>query len=346
MANVSSSDTERARHSAVWLLVRQLYGPALAALIVASVAALGYVALEDYGWFDAIYMSFITMGTVGFGEVQPLGTGGRIWTIAVIIAGFGLFVYAAALLTSVFVSGEVARVIREQRRSKVRERLQGHVVVVGFGRVGQAATAAVLREQRSCVVVDSNPAAEIAVAASGAVFLLGDARDADVLRLAQVERAAALITALDDPSNAVVTLTARSLAADLRIVSRVGDVSWRDRLMRAGASQVVPVYESVGAGLAATALGSEVLAVLELAGMDMRAEELVVRSGSFAVGRSLRELMAEADNVHLLGLRRDVGLARWHEVEGPMQPGDVLVALGSSAALGRLALLVKSDTLG
>ncbi len=290
---------------------------------------------------DAVYMSIITMGQVGYGEVHPLSSAGRIWTVGVILAGFAVFVYSAATLTAMFLSGEITGAFREKRRAKMRRHMEDHVVIVGFGRVGRASADASLRAGRSCIVIDSNPAAGPAVSAAGANFLLGDARDVTVLHAAGVAKAAALITSLDDPSNAVVALTARSLAPDLRIVARVNDAAWRDRLMRAGASHVVPVYESVGSSMAATALDAEVLGVLAISGTDMRVEEMEVGTGAEAVGCDLRKLMESAPDVHILGLRQEAGVRRWHEADGPLHAGDTLVVLGNAAGLSLLTALVR-----
>jgi voltage-gated potassium channel len=313
----------------------------LAALVTIAVASLGYMVIEGWGWFDSVYMSVITMGQVGYGEVHQLTTDGRVWTIAVIVAGFGVFVYSAASLTALFLSGDVNAALRERRRSKVREHLKDHVVIIGFGRVGRASADAAVRTGRSCVVIDTSDGVEEAVTAAGAVFLEGDARDVTVLRTAGVSRAAALVTSLDDPSNAVVALTARSLAPDLRIVARVTDAAWRDRLMRAGASHVVSVYESVGASMAATALDAEVLGVLAIPGTDMRVEEIEVGVGSPAIGLDLRTLMREAPDVHILGLRQSEGLRRWHEADEPLHVGDILVVLGNATGLAVLTALVR-----
>ncbi len=323
------------------LLISRLRGPSLAALAAVALAATGYFLIEGWPPLDAIYMSVITIGQVGFSEVRPLSTAGRIWTIGVILSGFGVFVYSAASLTALFVSGEVAATLREKRRAKVRSHLRDHVVVAGFGRVGRSAVAAAVHSGKSCEVIDTNPDVEAEVSALGAVFLAGDARDADVLHAAAVERAVALISSLDDPSNAVVALTARSLAPSLRIVTRVTDPTWRDRLMRAGASHAVPVYESVGASLAATALDAEVLGVLPIQGTDMRVEEMEVGEGSQAQGADLRQLMAVADGLHILGLRRDDALTRWHEADDALRAGDVLVVMGDGPSLKRLTALVR-----
>jgi voltage-gated potassium channel len=290
-------------------------------------------------------MSTITMGQVGYGEVHPLSTAGRLWTIGTIVAGFAVFVYSAAALTALFVSGDVAAALRERRRSKVREHLHDHVVIVGFGRVGRASADAAVRAGREVVIVDTTEGLDDAITAAGAVFLKGDARDVTVQRTAGVQRAAALITTLDDPSNAVVALTARSIAPTLRIVARVSDANWSERLMRAGASHVVPVYESVGAGMAATALDAEVLGVLSIPGTDMRVEEIEVGAGSAAEDLDLRAVMHGAPDVHILGLRHDGQVRRWHEADDPLRAGDMLVVLGNAAALRRVNEMVRHGSI-
>ena len=338
---MKGDDMSYERPHARTLVLQRLRGPFVAALVAIVVASTGYVAIEGWSWMDAIYMSTITMGQVGYGEVHELGTAGRIWTMATIFAGFGVFVYSAAALTALFVSGDVAAALRERRRSKVREHLRDHVVIVGFGRVGRASADAAVRAGREVVIVDTTDGLDEAIEAAGAVYLKGDARDVMVLRTAGVTRAAALITTLDDPSNAVVALTARSIAPSLRIVARVSDSNWSERLMRAGASHVVPVYESVGAGMAATALDAEVLGVLAIPGTDMRVEEVEVGAGSEAEGLDLRTLGGAAPDLHILGLRHGGQVRRWHEADGPLRAGDMRVVLGNASALRRVNEMVR-----
>lgn len=325
----------------IWQGVR---GPLAAAVAAVAVASPGYVLIDGWGWFDAAYMAVITVFTVGYGEIDELSRWGRTWTMGVILAGFTVFVYSAASITALIVTGDVKAAIRNRRRAQMREHLSNHVIVAGFGRVGRAAAEAALRGGSACEVIDTDASREDAVLALGAVFLLGDARDATVLRHAGVARAAALISSLDDPSNAVVALTARSMAPDLRIVSRVTDVSWRNRLLRAGASEVVPVYESVGTNLTAIALDAEVHSVVPIAGTDMRVEEVEVGANSQAEGLDLRRLMQAAQGVHILGLRRDGEIRRWHEADEPLRADEVLVAMGSAKALGELNALLRRDS--
>ncbi|MFM7044817.1 MAG: potassium channel family protein [Ilumatobacteraceae bacterium] len=328
------------------MAVRQMRGPCIAVAALVTASSTGYVIIEDWAWFDALYMSVITIGQVGFNEVYPLSTAGRSWTIATIVLGFAVFVYTAASLTALYVSGEVAAELREKRRSRVREQLREHIIVVGFGRVGRAAVEAAVRSDQRCVVIDADARKEAAIARTGAVYLHGDARDATVLHLAGITRATALITSLDDPSNAVVALTARSISPTLRIVARTTDADWRDRLMRAGASHVVPVYESIGASLTATALDAEVVGVLPIPGTDMRIEEIEVGAGSRVEGSSLRALGSTDDDVHVLGLRRSGTMVRWPDADEPLASGDMLVVLGTPAGLARITAVMRHGSLG
>jgi voltage-gated potassium channel len=323
--------------SIVRLVITRLRWAILSAAGLIGIAAAGYVVVADYSWMDALYMTVITLATVGYGEVQPLTAAGRWWTIITIIAGFAVFVNATAQLTALLLSGEIRHVLEERRRGKMRDRLERHVIVVGYGRVGRATANSIREAGLACAVVEEDTSRADDIIRAGAVFVQGDGRDIETLQAAGIDHAVALSTALDDPDNLVVIVTARTLRPDLRIVSRVNDIHWSERLRRAGASQLVPVYESAGASIAATALSPEVLAVQELTGLGMRTEEILVPAGSPLAGRDLASVMERDPELVLIGVRRDDSLTRWHEVQGTLREGDVVVAMGSSASLADLA---------
>jgi voltage-gated potassium channel len=323
--------------SIVRLVVTRLRWALLSAAGLIAIAAAGYVVVADYSWMDALYMTVITLATVGYGEVQPLTAAGRWWTIITIIAGFAVFVNATAQLTALLLSGEIRHVLEERRRGKMRDRLERHVIVVGYGRVGRATANSIREAGLACAVVEEDTSRADDIMRAGAVFVQGDGRDIETLQAAGIDHAVALSTALDDPDNLVVIVTARTLRPDLRIVSRVNDIHWSERLRRAGASQLVPVYESAGASIAATAMSPEVLAVQELTGLGMRTEEILVPAGSPLAGCDLASVMERDPELVLIGVRRDDSLTRWHEVQGTLREGDVVVAMGSSVSLAELA---------
>lgn len=317
MANVEVVGTREP--SVVRLVVTRLRWALVSAAALVTIAACGYMVIDDYGFEDALYMTVITLATVGYGEVQPLSSAGRWWTITVIIAGFAVFVNSTAQLTALLVSGEIRQALVERRRGKMRNRLERHVIVVGYGRVGRATVNSIREAGLACAVVEEDTTRADDITRAGAVFVKGDGRDIESLTAAGIDHAVALSTALDDPDNLVVIVTARTLRPDLRIVSRVNDIHWSERLLRAGASQLVPVYESAGASIAATAMSPDVLAVQELTGLGMRTEEILVPAGSPLAGCDLASVMSRDPDLVLIGVRRDDGLTRWHEIEGTLR---------------------------
>ena len=325
----------------VALLVRRLVSVFAVMVGVMIVATLGFVVLADYSWFDGLYMSVITLATIGYGEVNPLDTAGRVWAITVIVAGFATFVYAASVLSAVYVSGEFTSAVKARREERMRQQLQDHVIVVGFGRVGRAVVKGVLNERRACLVIDRTPGVADSITAAGVVSLIGDASEESTLQEAGIERAEAIVVAAhDDATNLVVVLTARALNPKLRIVSRVNDPTWYDRICRAGAHSAISPYESYGIALAASALDASVVGVQDLPTLGLRAQEFTVLPGSGVAGTSLSDLAIAHPDVLVVGIRREKGIARWHEIPGPIAVDDVIVVLGEPSAMARLASFV------
>ncbi len=261
---------------AMWVAFR-LRGPLLVACELALVATVGYMVIEGYGWVDALYMTVITLGTVGYGEVHPLGTGGRLFTVAIIIAGFATVVYAGSVLTRLFASGEVSEQVRERRARKMRDELHDHVIVAGYGRVGQAVVRALHKMGRACVVLDLDAKHAPDLAANGVMFLHGDATSEDDLAQARLDRAAGLVAATDrDATNLVVVLAARATRPDLRIVTRVNESRWIPRMTNAGADVAQSPYDSYGASLAASTVTPAVVDLHNLPLLGFATEEIVI----------------------------------------------------------------------
>lgn len=325
----------------VTLLLRRLANVFAVMVGVMVVATIGFVVLADYPWFDGLYMSVITLATIGYGEVNPLDTTGRVWAITVIIAGFATFVYAASVLSAVFVSGEFTNAVKARRGERMREQLRDHVIVVGFGRVGRAVVKGVVNERRPCIVIDRERALDESITAAGVVGLIGDASEETTLREAGIERAEAIVAAAhDDATNLVVVLTARALNPKLRIVARVNDPAWYDRICRAGAHSALSPYDSYGIALAASALDASVVGVQDLPTLGLRAQEFTVLAGSPVVGTLLQDFAVAHPDVLVVGIRREQGIRRWHEIPGPITVDDVIVILGEPSAMARLAAAI------
>jgi len=327
-----------AERSLVGFVFYRLRWAILALAALSLVATVGYVVIEGYGWLDAAFMTVITLSTVGYGEVHRLDGAGQVFTMAVLVAGFAVLVYAAAMLAGFLTTGDAAAHVRQSRGRRMRNALEDHIIVVGFGRVGQAVALGVRDLDRTCVVVDRDPSREELIAESGLIPLIGDATNERSLEDAGVTRAAALVSATDeDGVNLLVTLTARALCPQLRIVSRVNEADWRDRIVHAGADVAQSPYRSYGMSLAASAVTPGVLDVHVLPMLGLATEEIEVSAASPFVGRSLTQIGERRPDVFVVGLRRERRFHRWHDVSGPVSPGDVLVALGTPAVLRELA---------
>jgi len=320
------------------LVLRRLRWSIVAFLSLVLAATTAYMVLEGFGWVDALYMTVITLGTIGFQEVQPLDTSGRFLTIMVITLGFTVILYTAAVTSDLFASGDLSSAIKRRRRRQVRARLQGHMIVVGYGRVGRAVTQELVTQGQDVVVVDTDEDLMEIIEEAGATFVLGDGTHDDDLEKAGVHRAAALCaSAKDDPTNLVVVLTARSLNADLRIVSRVGFPEWTSRIRRAGANRTISPYETAGRSLAASAVLPDVLGLQDLPELGLRSEEIEVLAGSPVISEELAGLAHRHSQLVFLAVRRGEVMHSRSDVAGPLRIGDVLVALGPPDELSSLA---------
>lgn len=220
------------------------------------VGTVGYRILEGAGWWDSFYMTAITLTTVGYREVFPLSRAGQLFTIVLLLVGLGILFFLLTEAARWLLEGEFRGLFAHARRSRMIDRLFGHEIVCGCGRMGHAVVAELRREGRSLVVVDRDPETIRHLRELGILVLEGDGTSEEVLRAAGVERARGLVACLDDDAHNVYTvLTARALAPRLFIVARAADEGAEDRLRRAGADRVVNPYHLGGARLAQLLVG-------------------------------------------------------------------------------------------
>jgi voltage-gated potassium channel len=310
-------------------------------LAVVVVSTLGYSLIEEWSVFDALYMTVITIATIGYGEVRPLDTSGRIWTMGLIAATFLLAAYSAAVISGLFLTGELVNTSKAGKDRRMRDRLDQHVIVVGYGRVGRSATAALTSQGVPTLVIDMKPADPLHPPPNNVVWLQADGLEEETLLEAGLDRCVALIAAArDDPTNLVIVLTAKSMRPELRVVARLNDSAWRDRLARAGADLVMSPYETFGTTLAAASLEPGVVDLHDLPLLGFRTEEIQVQKGSPVIGETLASITSMRDSVLALGLRRDDRLHRWHDFNDTVRDGDVLLVIGPPEELSTFALHV------
>ena len=201
---------------------------------------IGFKIISDYSWIDALYMTVITITTVGFGEVQPLDPQAKIFTIFLILTSVIIVGYALTIITEFIISKNDISELKQKKMQKKIDALSNHVVICGFGRNGKQAAKKLLTHKRSFVVVESNKEIIDKHQNEDILFVLGNANEDEVLQLAGIERAECLISALpNDSDNVFVVLSARQMNNTARIISRASNESSNSKLKLAGANNVI-----------------------------------------------------------------------------------------------------------
>jgi voltage-gated potassium channel len=210
-----------------------------------TIGIAGFMLIEGWPWFDAFYMTVITIGTVGFQEVHPLSTGGRIFTSFFIIFNLGIFALLASVITSYLFEGELREIFNNYIINRKVQKLKNHVIICGFGKNGHRAAQEFVKTKIPFVVIEND--AEILKAnipsfenLPNVSYIEGDATQDEILISAGVARARALITTLPkDADNVFVTLTARQLNPQILIIARANEASAETKLRHAGANRLV-----------------------------------------------------------------------------------------------------------
>jgi len=315
--------------------------PVLVVMLAAGYGTAGYWLVEGKSLLDAFYETVLTLSTVGVGTGPPPGPGGKIFTVSLILFGVVALFTAIGVGTEVVASGELGRWLRMNQVTRSIGRLSGHYVICAYGRVGRAVLEELGRRGCTAVVIESKPELEPLLEEHGVRYISGDPADETVLRQAGIERAQGLICAVDsDAANVYITLTARALNPDLRIVARASERASIDKLVRAGADEVVSPYGLTGRRMAILAAQPTVLEVLDLLnlGSDIRLEEVAVRAGTHLDSLTIAEARARYAGVAILALKKpgsDVSANPDHNAH--LAPGDLIVALGPAEILNRMA---------
>lgn len=326
----------------------------VAGLLLACVAGgtAGYHLIEGWGLFDALYMTVITIGTVGYGEVHPLSHAGRLFTIFLIVGGIGLFTYAISTISAVLIEGDLSEALKRRRMEKDIAKLSGHYVVCGAGHTGGVICAELRKTGRPFVVVDMEAAAVEKLAERlGGEFphVLGDSTEDDTLRRAGVERAAGVFAALStDQDNAFIALSAKGLNPKARVLACQKTLGVREKLLRSGADGVVDPEYIGGLRMASEMIRPVTVGFLDSMlrekGSHVRFDEIAVPEGSPFVGRPVAEVKGAEGNAPLLVAVVPPGTDRYEinpSSTRAIAGGDRLVLIGETEALEALRRRVR-----
>lgn len=316
-----------------WIVV------AIAALFV--MGTVGFHIIEGWPWFDAFYMVLITVTTVGYAEVHPLSQAGRYFNVSIIILGVGLLFLAIGASAQALLEFELLNVFGRRRMEREIERLQGHYIICGAGRVGRS-TARELSERPVPFVIIESAQPKLENLPESYLTLIGDATQEATLRQARVEHAKGLVAATTtDATNLYIVMTARGMNPKLKIIARASEEDAEKHLKTAGADMVISPYHFAGHRIAQSFLRPNVLDFLDSAtvkiGVDLEIAEVQIRSNSRYVGQSFRESKMRSDyGLIVLAVKRDGTMQFNPGPEDRMNAGDYLIAIGEPAGLRKL----------
>ena len=297
---------------------------------------MGYVLIEGMGWVDALYMTVITFSTVGFGEVEPLSTNGRFFTICLVFLGFGFVAYGIDYL----LSAQLDNLFRRRRDMQKIAHLQRHVIVCGYGRVGKSAVRSLQDSQRDVVVLEKGEAVIAELLKTAVPFFEGDATQDEVLQQVGIDRASGLIVCTgNDSVNLFIVLSARALNPNLHIVARSIDADNEHKMRLAGANRVVSPHSIGGTHMANIMVRPHVTDFFDVVtldgGIELWVEELTIAPQSALVGKTVgkADIRRQTGVTIIAVVHHGTNAAQMPTSETELDVDDELIVLGTREQL-------------
>ena len=311
----------------------------------------GYALLEDWPLFDSLYMTVITLTTVGYGEIREIGAAGRMFTIVLIFLGVGFYLYVVGNLIQFLVEGRIREILGRRKLDHQIKRLKDHYIVCGYGRIGRELSKYLIRKYLDVVVIENDPERLPVLNEDGVLYLIGNAADENLLIKAGIRRARGLLTVLaTDADNVFLVLIARNLNPELFIVARAITDESKRTLYAAGAGKVISPYDLGARRMAHAVLRPTVIHYLEMAfsdeETDIHIEEFPVKENSKLVGVSLQDSGVRQElNVMIISMRRADGTMLFNPLAtNRFRVDDTVIAVGDSKSLLKLSRILNPVT--
>jgi voltage-gated potassium channel len=321
---------------------RVALGIALVAVLT-LIGSAGYMLIEHMSFLDALYMTVITITTVGYEEVKPLDTAGRLFTIAIIFVGVGTAYYVFAAITEVVVSGQFREFVGKNTMNRKIQHLEGHVILVGYGRFGRVVADQLKDDRHTLVVIEVNPELEPELARSGLFYIIGSALDETVLEAAGILHASEIVVATaSDPDNVFISLSARGRNPAIRIHARAETEAGLRHLELAGADRVISSYHfsayRIAAAIARPSVVDFLTLVLPGRNEETSLEEVKVPPHSPLIGMTITAIERANARLRVVGLKRgNDPISIIPDEQTTVAAGDLIVVLGARESLERLA---------
>ncbi len=317
----------------------------LATIITAGV--IGYMIIEGWVFLDALYMTVITITTVGYAEVSPLSQTGQIFSIFLIISGVGGAFYVLSILFGYVIEGHLRTTLGRRRMERNITKLNDHFIVCGYGRVGHEIAKIFAEEKVPFVVIDKNPDSITTAEKENRLFIQADATIDQVLIDAGIERARGLVVAVgDDAASVYITLTARGIKPDLFIDARASGLDVESKLIKAGADRIISPYKIGAQRMAQLALRPGVVDFIENVALrrELLMEHMTVIENSTLIGLTVNEVHRRTKAAVLAISRKSGKLLANPQPEEVIEAGDKIITLGTRTQLAALEEICQRCT--
>jgi len=313
------------------------------------VGAVGYMLIENYTFLEGLYMTLITLTTIGFGEVRPLSEKGRLFTIFLILVGIALVASQLAALGNYIADGQFLQMYRRRKMKKRLSQVSDHYIICGYGQMGKIVTSELLKHNIPVVVIEKSEEEAIRLEELGIPYLQGDATEEETLIAAGIHRAKGLVALVSkDTDNVFIVLTARDLNKDLLICARATTAGVEKRLKKAGADRVVSPYASGAIRIAHNIIRPTVTDFLELAisgeGMELGMEEIKLVEGAPIIGKNLIDSNIRSTyNLIIVAIKKADGSMIYNPAPSEiLHQGDILIAIGPKFNLNQFVTDISS----
>jgi voltage-gated potassium channel len=329
-------------------LVRVLSHPFLAISLILAImvigGTLGYMFIEGWSLLDALFMTAITLSTIGYGEIRPLSPEGRIFTIGLIITGVVTASYTLTYAVQLFISRDFVTQLRDHRRRRELEKICNHCIICGFGRLGRNLARELTQRDFPLIVIELDEATVDECHQAGIPAIQGDAADERVLHEAGIERAKALVAAANsDAENVFIVLSAKGINPNLEIITRCNSEASIPKLERAGADRVISPYVTAGRRIAQLLVHPNVISfldgILEFGDHQMQLEEYIIGPNSSIAGKTLRD--ARLKVAVLAVTHPEETLLSHPDADTRLVPGSAIIVMGIESELKNMAELVN-----
>jgi len=304
---------------------------------------------EEWSFFEAFWMTIISLTTTGYGDIVPVTLGGRLFLLGVLVTGVGVVAYSLGVIISIFVEAQISRVLERDKKMKTIEKLENHVIVCGAGRVGSNVAQILKADQVPFVLIDTDEELVRSMREEGYLVLMGDATQDGVLITAGIKRARGIICALsEDAYNVFVVITARAVNPNLKIVSRAINPETTVKLRHAGADKVISPTQIGGYQMAMAMLKPAAVDLVDTLftsrNLEIQLEEVLITEDSPLANRAIRESFDRyVSNVIVVAIIRGEQIIMNPHGHDLIVPGDTLVLIGSRQDLEKMDTVSFKD---